>query len=265
MPAAARCVSDRASAARNTARVLKEFGYGRPGERGVTELSRRLGLGKSTVHRILTALVAEHLLEHDPLTRTYRLALTAIDLGAAAAERLQLREASMPSLVRLHQRTHQTVNLGVLDGTDVVYVERLVRRNGQPSATAHKTRVRAHYSSCGKAIMAFLPDATSNAALMARPLDACTRFTTTDPVLLRGELRMVRARGWSCTVNEHEIGIASLGAPVRDQAGQVVAAVSVVRQLRACTEEDLRPYLDAVLTTATAISQRLSRQTQFAS
>jgi len=258
-------VPARLSSAQNTARVLKEFSSGRPGARGVTELSRRLGLGKSTVHRLLSALVAEGLLEHDPETSSYRLALTAIELGAAVTERLHLHEAAIPSLVRLQERTHQTVSLGVLDGSDVIYVERLFHRDDQTPATAHEARVPAHCCSSGKVIMAYLPDGALNTLLMAHPLSARTRFTITDPIQLRRELRMVRARGWSRTAHEYAIGQASIAVAVRDPGrGQVVAAVSVARKMQHCRDDDMRPYLNATVLTAAAIARNLSDQAQHA-
>lgn len=248
---------DRMSSAQNTARVLMAFSH-RPGARGVTELSRKLGLSKSTVHRILAALVAERLLEHDPVTRTYRLSLTSIDLAAAATARLQLHEAVVPNLVHLHQRTGQTVHLGVLDGTEVVHIEQLVKRNGRDSATtAPETRLPAHYSSCGKAIMAYLPDAALDDLLTAHQFDARTPQTIADPIDFRRELRMVRARGWSRTVNEREIGVASIGVPVRGPCGQVVAAVGIVRRLQNGRDPDMRVYTKPLMLTAAAISQNI--------
>lgn len=256
MTNAAERTLDRMSSAQNTARVLMAFSH-RPGSRGVTELSRKLGLSKSTVHRILTALVAERLLEHDPVNRTYRLSLTSIDLAAAAAAPLQLHEVAMPNLVHLHQRTGQTVHLGVLEGTEVVHIEQLVKRNGRYSATAHETRLAAHYSSCGKAIMAYLPDATLGTLLAAHPFDAPTPHTIISPTEFRRELRMVRARGWSRTVNECEIGVASIGVPVRGPCGQVAAAIGIVCRLPPGREEDLRCYVKPLLLTAAAISQNI--------
>ncbi|MEB3022128.1 IclR family transcriptional regulator [[Mycobacterium] crassicus] len=247
---------ERMSSAQNTARVLTAFSHS-PGPRGVTQLSRDLGLSKSTVHRILTALVAERLLEHDPGTRTYRLSLVSIDLAAAASAPLQLHEAAMPNLVHLHQRTGRTVHLGVLDGTEVVHIEQLVKRNGRHPTSAYNTRLAAHYSSCGKAIMAYLPDAELGALLAAYHFDAPTAHTIADPAQFRRELCMVRARGWSHTVDEREIGVASIAVPVRGPCGQVVAAVAIVCQQEPSREDDWRYYAKPLQLTAAAISQKI--------
>jgi IclR family transcriptional regulator, KDG regulon repressor len=242
------------SSAQNTARVLVAF-TDRPGARGVSELSRKLDIGKSTVHRILSALVAERLLEHDPITRTYRLSLMAVDLAAAATAPLQLHDVVIPHLVRLHQRTGQTVHVGVLDGADVVYIEQLASHRARSSPTA--PRLSAHYSSCGKAIMAYLPDATLDALLATHRFDVRTPHTIVDRHQFRRALRMIRARGWSRTVNESEMGVASIGAPVLTQRGEVLAAVDIVRRIPLGREEDLRCYVKPLLLTARAISQTI--------
>lgn len=247
---------DRMSSAQNTARVLMAFSD-RPGTRGVSELSRKLGLGKSTVHRILSALVAERLLEHDPVTREYRLSLASIDLASAATAPLQLHDAVIPHLVRLHQRTGQSVHLGVLDGTEVVFLERLVSRGGRYSAVAQDTRLPMHYSSCGKAIAAYLPDDDLKTLLAAHRFDAATAQTIVDPAHFRRELRLVRARGWARTVNEHRPGLASIGAAIQGNCGQVVAAIGIVRKLDAGREEELRHYAQPLIMTATAISRNI--------
>ena len=107
----------------NAARVLKAF---TPNERewGVTDLARRLGIAKSTAHRLLATLTDEGLLEQDPTTGRYRLGLIVFDL-AAAAQSVDLHEAVLSPMTDLRNRTGETVQVAVLDGREVVYVERL--------------------------------------------------------------------------------------------------------------------------------------------
>lgn len=250
-------VLDRMSSAQNAARVLIAFS-GRPGARGVSELSRTLDLGKSTVHRILTALVAAGLVNHDPVTRTYRLSLISIDLAKAATAPLQLHDAVLPSLVRLHQRIGHQVHLGVLDGSEVVYVEELASRSARSSSPAtRETRLPAHYSSCGKAIMAYLPNDILDDLLATHRFDARTANTIVDPHTFRRELLMTRARGWSRTVNEREMGVASIGVPVVGRCGQVVAAVGIIRKVEQGRHEELRCYVKPLQLTAAAIAQNI--------
>ena len=112
------------SSVQNAARLLKEFGTAE-GSLGVTELARRLGLGKSTVHRLLATLTAERILEHDPATGTYRLGLMMWELGARVSVHRVLHDAATTVIEELRNATKETVQVAVLDGREVVYVERL--------------------------------------------------------------------------------------------------------------------------------------------
>src|SRR6266540_485576 len=114
----------RLTSVRNAARLLKELGSAE-GELGVSELSRRLGLGKSTVHRLLATLAAERILEHDAVSGTYRLGLVVYELGARVSMHRVLHDAATTVLEELRNATKETVQIAVLDGREVVYVERL--------------------------------------------------------------------------------------------------------------------------------------------
>ena len=112
------------SSVRSAARLLKQFSS-RERELGVSELARRLDLSKSTVHRLLVTLTSESLLEQDPVSGKYRLGIAMHDLGSAVSTRLDLHEAVIPPMERLRNVTGETVHTAVLDGREVVYVERL--------------------------------------------------------------------------------------------------------------------------------------------
>ena len=141
----------------NAARVMKAF---TPTERewGVTDLARRLGIAKSTAHRLLATLTDEGLLEQDPATGRYRLGLVVFDL-AAAAQSVDLHEAVLSPMTELRNRTGETVQVAVLDGREVVYVERLDSPNTLRLFLEVGRRNSAHRTGCGKALLAFLtPD-----------------------------------------------------------------------------------------------------------
>ena len=108
----------------NAARLLKAF-LSREKEIGVSELARRLDLGKSTVHRLLTTLVQEGLVERNPETGAYRLALTMFELGQVVQSHMDLHGVVGPVLAALREETHEGCQVGVLDGHEVVYIDRL--------------------------------------------------------------------------------------------------------------------------------------------
>jgi len=244
------------STVRNAARLLKVF-RSRETDLGVSELSRRLGLGKGTVHRMLTTLVTEGLVEQDPRTGGYRLGIVMFELGQAVRVHMDLHAAVGPVLTELRAQTGESSQVGVLDGHEVVYVDRMESAHSLRLFTDTGRRVPVHCTSSGKVLLAYLPEARRQAVLREAPLDALTPHTITSRDLLVAELERVRRRGWSEAVNEREIGIASIAAPIRDASGEVVAAISIGVPLARCTVMALRRLAPVIMEAAEAASRRL--------
>jgi IclR family KDG regulon transcriptional repressor len=210
----------------NAARLLKVF-LSREKEIGVSELARRLDLGKSTVHRLLTTLVGEGLVEKNPTTGAYRLGLVMYELGQAVRVHMDLHAAVGPVLEALREETRESCQVGVLDGHEVVYVDRLESSQSLRLFTETGRRVPVHTTSSGKVLLAHLSPDELDAVLDVAPLTRMTARSITDPAVLRDELAQIRARGWAEAVEEREVGIASVAAPVVGEAGEVVAAISI--------------------------------------
>ncbi len=118
-------------------------------------------------------------------------------------------------------------------------------------------RVPVHCTSSGKVLLAYLPEARRQAVLRAAPMAALTPHTTTSRAQLEAELDRVRRRGWAEAVNEREIGVASIAAPVRDISGEVVAAISIGVPLARCSVMALRKLAPMIIEAAEAASRRL--------
>ena len=244
------------STVQNAARVLKAFLAGDV-ELGPSELGRRLGLGKSTVHRLLTTLVAEGLIDQDPHTGGYRLGIVMFELGEAVRIHMDLHSAAAPVLAMLREETRETAQVGVLDRGEVVYVDRLESSHSLRLFTEAGRRVPAHCTSSGKVLLAFLPEGVRQAMLASLTLVTLTPETITDPARLDVELARVRARGWAEAVNEREVGVASIAAPVRDYRGEVVAAISIGAPLVRLGAAQRRRYARSVIEAGDAMSRRL--------
>ncbi len=231
----------RLDSVRNAARLLKQFSY-RERELGVSELARRLNLGKSTAHRLLATLTDEQLLEQNPETGKYRLGLAIYDLGAAISAHFALHEAAVPPMAQLRNATGETVQLAVLDGREVVYVERLDSPHTLRLFLEVGRRNWAHSTGTGKVLLAYLPDEQLDRLLEGWELKARTPHTLTDHELLLKELKEIRRRGWAQNLHESEVGVLSVGAPVRNALGDVVAAMSV-----AGPAQRMDPVMDQVI------------------
>ncbi|WP_433798960.1 IclR family transcriptional regulator [Actinomycetospora sp. CA-084318] len=208
----------------NAARLLKAF-LSREETLGVSELARRLGLGKSAVHRLLATLAAEGL-----VTRAenggYRLGMVMFELGEAVRSHMDLHAAAGPVLVELRAQTGESSQVGVLDGDEVVYVDRLESTHSLRLFHETGRRVPLHCTSSGKVLLAAMP-AERQEAIIGRGFPALTPNTIVAPDAVRAELAVVARRGWAEAIDEREIGVASLAAPVRGPGGDVVAAISV--------------------------------------
>jgi IclR family KDG regulon transcriptional repressor len=240
----------------NAARVLREFGKGEQ-QLGVSDLARRVGVAKSTAHRIVHTLVAEGLLERVEESGTYRLSVIMQALGASAQSSSMLHGAATPILDVLRNQTKETVQIAVLDGLEVIYVERRESPHTLRVFGRIGNRVPANSTGTGKLLLAYLPAPELTALLAGARLVRRTPYTITNPDELRSELERIRRRGWSENVNESEVGIASVSAPIRDRVGDVVAALSVAGPVQRLDGGNLRRFVRPVCEAAAQISRRL--------
>lgn len=243
------------SSVANAIRLLKAFSSSER-EWGVSDLARRLDLGKSTVHRILTTLTEEGMLEQDAETGRYRLGLVVFDLAAAVPTQLDLHEAVLSPMTDLRNRTGETVHVAVLDGREVVYVERLDSPHSLRMFLEIGRRNWAHCTATGKALLAFIPKARLEQLLKGWELEPRTPLTITSPAVLRAELERVNSRGYAENKEEAELGVVSTAAPIRDASSRAIAAISVAGPAERL--DPLNPELvHATMHTAAVVSRRL--------
>jgi len=205
-------------------RVLQAFTPTEP-VLGVSEVSRRLGIGKSTVHRALQTLAGEGFVTQTDGGR-YRLGLKLYALGMQVVHTSELREIAHPHIEALHTRTGETAHLSVLDGVDVVFIDRLESPETLRVFSRFGARGPAHATSTGRAILAHADDGTVDAVLAAG-LDPLTPMTRCSADALRQTLAQVRRNGYALCLEEVEVGINSVAAPVFDQRNQAVAGPAV--------------------------------------
>lgn len=203
--------------------VLLLDALGERGVLGVSELSRLTGLAKGTVHRLATELVGLAIVER--AGDGYRLGPKLFELGSRVPGRRQLREAALPFLEDLSHATQQTVHLAVLDGTEVMYVERLAGRRSSEVPSAVAARLPLHCTATGKCILAYGPAALTD-RLLVTGLAPRTARSVTDAAALARELQSVRAAGVAREVGEVIDGVQSVAAPVWRIGGVLAGAIS---------------------------------------
>ncbi|RSM46873.1 IclR family transcriptional regulator [Actinoplanes sp. ATCC 53533] len=223
----------------------------------LTQLSRRTGLPLATTHRLVGELAAWGALERDAQGR-YRIGLRLWEVGSLAPRGLGLREMALPFLEDLYEATHENVQLAVLDGADVVYVERFAGRSSVGVRTRVGGRWPAHSTGVGLVLLAYAAAGTQERYL-AGPLARFTDRTITDPDRLRRELAQVRRCGYAVSDGQVTLDALSVAAPVHGTADDVVAALSIVVRAGSVAPAALAP---AVRTAARGISRALRAQPQ---
>jgi IclR family pca regulon transcriptional regulator len=238
--------------------ILSSFDSDRP-LIGVSELSRELDLSRSTTHRYIATLAQLGYLQQDPQSKRYRLGPKVLDLGFSAINSMDLREVAAPHLRLLSDETGFTVNLAILDGADVVYIERCrTARPGQRDIDLNLhvgARLPAYCTAMGKAILAFVPDALLDEIITKIDFVPRGPNTLTSPEAFRDELARVRVAGVAVNDEELAYGLRSIAAPVNSQAGDVVAALNLaVHRTMVSRDELIARFGPAVLKTARDVS-----------
>jgi IclR family pca regulon transcriptional regulator len=225
---------------------------------GLSELAAVSGLDKATVHRLARTLVESGYLTQDPDTRSYSLGLRVLDLGFATLATLDVRQLALPYMRALAaQFDRASVSMSVLDGTDAIYIERISQRRISVNVDVQVgSRIPAHCTSMGKALLAALPVAESRALVRQRPLEAWTSRTLTSVTRLEAELKHVRSVGYAVNDEETALGLRSLAAAVRDADGRPAAALNVAM---AAAEVSLSELVDAVAPAVVEAAANISR------
>ncbi len=214
--------------------ILSSFSESKP-LLGIADLSRSVELNKSTTHRYVSTLAALGFLQQEQDSRKYRLGPRVVDLGFAAVNSMEITRVAGRSLQALSDETGYTVSMAVLDGTEIVYIDRRRSvREGQFGIDLNLhvgSRLPAYCTSMGKVLLAY--QSPQRLKLLLERTDLARRGpqTITAREALLTSLRQVRQAG--VAVNDEELapGLRSVAAPVRDGSGAVVAAVNVAVHL----------------------------------
>lgn len=245
----------RLSSVTSALRLLKVFSAEEPAL-GITELARRLGVAKSTVHRLASTLVAEGFLEQNPADGRYQLGLSLFALGTLVRRRMDVTHQAKPYLDLLRDRSGETVHLAVLDGHNIVYLFNIESRQALRMHSYLGVHKPAFCTAEGRAMLAFSPDTVLRRVLSAG-LAPRTPRTVTDSKALGALLAQVRRERYALDDEESEDGMRSLGAPIFDASGAVVAAVGLGGPAQRLTKKTLRTLVPLVTNTAEVISARL--------
>jgi IclR family KDG regulon transcriptional repressor len=236
-------------------RVLRVLGDERR-ELALSEICYRVDLPKTTVFRYLQTLCACGFVMHDPDTDLYRIGLRVWELGQSVHEPLRMREFALPVMRDLRDQFNETVNLGVLNGLDVVYLEIIESRRSLRMQAQLGGRDPIYSTALGKAVLAFMPEDQWQVHLPP-DLTPRTERTIVSRAMLHKALARVRECGFALDDEENEEGARCIAAPIFNYQCQVAAAVSLSAPASRMTDRLLPKTAAAVIQAADEISKRL--------
>ncbi len=222
----------------------------------LADIGQRTGFPKSTAHRLLAAMREAGLLDQDRERDRYRLGMKLFELGNIVLANMELHREARPFVDALTRQSGQAVHLAVFDGQRALVIHRADAspEKGQPTAMIEQAPV--HCTSVGKVILAYQSEATVE-RVIAAGLARFTDSTITDPRVLREQLNEIRGRGYAIDEGEHQPGLRCVGAPIRDQSGRVVAAISITGPFWRLPQSEIDGLAKVAMHSANAISLAL--------
>jgi DNA-binding IclR family transcriptional regulator len=196
-------------------------------EAGISEISRDLGLAPSTTHRLIASLASREYMVQNPKTKRYRLGIKIFQLGSSVSNRFGIRQAALINMEKLAIESGETVNLGILDRTNVIYLEKILNDDPIRIELQVGHAVPAHCTGLGKAILAYLPPDKLQSLLTSIQFEKRTKNTISNGDVLQAELIKIRKRGYALDHGELIEGIHCIAVPVFSQNNSVVAAISI--------------------------------------
>ena len=223
----------------------------------MTELSEKLELYPSTIHRILDTLRHWGYVEQDSHTQKYQLGLKALELGMAKLHQMDLVREATPYLKELVNQCNETVHLGVLEEGEVLYLAKEESSQTIRMCSYVGKRAPLHCTALGKVLLACLPEGGRKKMLSKKVFPRLTENTITDKRELEKELGKVREQGFALDREENEKDVRCVAAPIRNYQGEVIAAVSISSPSFRIDKNVQNNLKEALIQTSREISMRL--------
>ena len=229
-------------------------------ELGVTELSKKLMLHKSTIHRILITLEDEGFIIKNQSTQKYHLGLKLFELGHIVQNQMEIRSISLPVMKIFAEKTQESVDLNVISEGKRVSIEKIESSQDIRKIIQIGKILPLYCGGSGKALLAFLPDKEIGMFVMQEKLVKLGPNTITDPKKLKEHLNQIRKNGYAISFEERVLGSVSIGAPIFDHSGKVVASLSVSGPISRFDKKKISLFVSLIKEATEKISSLLGCQ-----
>lgn len=224
----------------------------------LADVVSEIALPKQTAHRLIMQLLSMGLLEKDLIPEHYRLGVRARRLGLATIVSQNYMTSIHSILEDLVASFEETVNVGVLENDEVLYIDRVECHWPLRVQLASGSRVKIHCTAIGKLLLAYSPEPHRDSVIKNLKLEQYTSSTITDPDLLRQECEKIRAQGYSENTGEDLLGLVALAVPIVDAYGTVVAGIAVHAPEARMDLAKMRANLDRLRSAAEKIAAELT-------
>ena len=238
---------------------LLEFLSANEQETSITEISKKLNMGLSTVHRILTTLKSRGYIIQNKQTAKYRLGIKLFELGCTVQNTKRLVEITKPYLKQLSQSTNETANLAILEGKEVIYLAKAESSEVLTTNIKVGTILPAHCTALGKVLLAFISDQELDILYKAdEPLPSLTSKSISSLEELKKNLKKVKEQGCAIDREEYNVGINCFAVPVINNEGIAIMAISITGPASRFTIDEMEKVKGKLMT----ISKEISNQFQ---
>lgn len=226
-------------------------------ELGISEISDRMQLNKSTIYGLVNTLTVKGYLEQNSQTKKYRLGIKLFEFGVLVQKRMDLRNEASPFCQKLQEKYADTVHLATHYKGEVVYIDKIAAPNSMISYSQVGKRAPMYCTGVGKAILAYVGKEYLDQFILKETFDAMTEKTITTSEKLLKELEHIKDKGYAIDNEEIEIGLRCVAAPIFNYKGYPIAAISVSAPYKKMTDEMIEKISQDVKYYAQKISERM--------
>ena len=224
---------------------------------GITEISERVNLHKSTVYRLLSTLIYKGYVVQDEESSKYKITFKLFELGSKKVDKLDLLKSSKPYTKMLMESVNEVVHLIIREDNEIVYIDKVEANNTISMKSRIGNRAPMYCTATGKAMLAFLPEEEILKIWKSSKIIRLTENTITDFILYKKELQEIKKIGYAIDDEENEMGVKCVGAPILNIKGDVAGAISVSGPIHRITEDKMDFISKEVIKYANMISEEI--------
>lgn len=224
---------------------------------GITEISEKVNLHKSTVHRLLNTLMVKGYVQQNEDTNRYKLTLKLFELGSKKVEKMNIVNVARPLLKELMEKTNEVIHLVVREGIEIVYVAKVESQNPIRMYSRIGKKSPMYCTAVGKSMMAHMNEEEVNSIWNNSKVEKLTEYTVTDFKTFKDNINLIKNQGYAIDEQENEVGIRCIAASVFDYNGNIVGAISISGSIISFKEDKIDEFSKLIIEYANKISQEL--------